>query len=142
MHTYLGARRRTSVSTSEQEAYQDITMAVDSELPVVMKAYFYLSATSTATAASVSLDVSYSDGGAEEGFGLVDFRALSADEGGFGPTSWGFGGDDGGFGLGGFGAEEGDEVSGTWTQGIADIYPTRVISSAKVRDKWWGVGRG
>lgn len=80
-------------------------MAVDSELPVVLKAYLYLSATSTATAASVSLDVSYSDGGAEEGFGLVDF-----------------------------GASSGDGVSGVWRQGIADVYPTRVVSSARVRN--------
>ena len=81
-------------------------MAVDSELPVVLKAYFYLSATSTATAASVSLDVSYSDGGAQDGFGLVDF-----------------------------GASSGDGVSGAWTQGIIALYPTRIVSSARVRDE-------
>lgn len=81
-------------------------MAVDSELPIVLKAYFYLSATSTVTAASVSLDVSFSDGGAEEGFGAVDFGNPST-----------------------------DGTSGTWAQGIAAVYPTRVISSARVRNK-------
>lgn len=85
-------------------------MVVDSELPVVIKAYFYLSAASTATAASVSLDVSYSDGSAEEGFGLVDF-----------------------------GASSGDGVSGTWTQGISALYPTKVVSSATVRDRRRGL---
>lgn len=94
------------IAVSEQEAYQDITMAVDSELPVVLKAYFYLSAASTATAASVSLDVSYSDGGAEEGVGLVDF-----------------------------GASSGDGTSGAWTQGIAAVYPTQIVRSARVRQK-------
>lgn len=80
-------------------------MAVDSELPVVLKAYFYLPAASTLTAASASLDVSYSDGGAEEGFGVVDFGAASS----------------------------GDGTSGTWTQGVSAVYPTRVVSSARVR---------
>lgn len=82
-------------------------MAVDSELPVAIKAFFYLSATSTATASSVSLDVAYSGGGSEEAFGFLDF-----------------------------GASTGDGTSGTWTQGVVAAYPSRVISSARVRG--WG----
>jgi len=83
-------------------------MAVDSELPMVLKAFFYLSDTSTATAASVSLDVGYSDGGAGEGFGLVEFGDSSAN------------------GL--------DGLPGRWTQSIVAVYPTRVISSARVSE--------
>lgn len=81
-------------------------MAVDSELPTVMKAYFYLSATSTATAASVSLDVTYSSGEGDEAFGFLDF-----------------------------GASSGDGVLGTWTQSIASVYPTQVVTSARVREE-------
>ncbi|CAM9344130.1 unnamed protein product, partial [Hapterophycus canaliculatus] len=96
---------------SDQEAYQDVTMAVDSELPVAIKAFFYLSATSTATASSLSLDVTYSSGGSDEAFGFLDF-----------------------------GASTGNGASGTWTQSVAALYPTKVISSARVKLSFSGTG--
>lgn len=74
---------------------------------MVVKAYFYLSALSTATVASVSLDITYSSGGQSveaESFGFLDFVASSA-------------------------------TSGTWTQGIEAVYPTKVITSARVRGR-------
>lgn len=46
---------------SDEYAYQDIVLDVQSELPIVLKAYFYLSATSTVTGASVSLDLLFAD---------------------------------------------------------------------------------
>lgn len=80
-------------------------MAVDSELPMVIKAYFYLSASSTATVATASLDATYSSGGFDENFGFLDF-----------------------------GASTGDGVFGTWTQSISAVYPTQVVTSARVRE--------
>lgn len=80
-------------------------MAVDSELPMVIKAYFYLSATSTATVATASLDATYSSGDFDENFGFLNF-----------------------------GASTGDGVLGTWTQSIVAVYPTEVVTSARVRD--------
>lgn len=82
---------------------------------MVLKAFFYLSDTSAATAASVSLDVGYSDGGVGEGFGFVEFGESSAD------------------GL--------DGLPGRWTQGIVAAYPTRVISSARVSEGTEGRGK-
>lgn len=94
-----------ALAPSDEEAYEDVTLAYDSEMPLVLKTYFYKSAETTVAAASASLDVTYVDGSSGQGVSVLDFGASSAGAG----------------------------AAGTWTQNIAAVYPTKVISSARVR---------
>lgn len=94
-----------AIAPSDEEAYEDVTLAYDSEMPLVLKTYFYKSAETTVAAASASLDVTYVDGSSGQGVSVLDFGASSAGAG----------------------------AAGTWAQNIAAVYPTKVISSARVR---------
>ena len=85
-------------------AYQDVNIASDSELPLVLKTYFYLSNTSEVTEASTTLDVTYTDGTSD--------LAVAALE---------------------FGASPGGTIPGTWTPSVDAVYPTKVVVSATVR---------
>lgn len=110
-----GASPRTRLDankSSDEEAYEDVILAYDSEMPLVLKAYFYMSAGTTVTAASASLDVTYVDGSSGRGVSTLDFGSSSAGTG----------------------------LAGTWTQNIAAVYPTEVISTARVRIALGGGG--
>lgn len=78
-------------------------MASDSELPLVLKTYFYLTSSSEVTAASTSLDVTYTDGSSDEAVITLEF-----------------------------GASPGDTIPGTWTPSVDAVYPTEVVISARV----------
>lgn len=80
-------------------------MASDSELPLVLKTYFYLSSSSEVTAASTSLDVTYTDGTSDEAVSTLEF-----------------------------GASPGATIPGTWTPNVTAVYPTKVVVSARVSE--------
>ena len=84
-------------------AYQDVNVASDSELPLVLKTYLHLSSSSEVTAASTSLDVTYTDGSSDEAVVTLDF-----------------------------GASPGDTIPGTWMPSVDAVYPTEVVISARV----------
>lgn len=80
-------------------------MDIDSQLPMVLKAHFYLSPGSVATAASASLRVTYADGSpSDEVVSVLNFEAF--------PSSG---------------------TVGIWTQDVYPIYPTHVVTGARVR---------
>lgn len=85
---------------SDEEAYIDLKVAYDSEMALVLKAYFFPHADAQVIGATVTLDVTYGDGSKGARAAVLDFE---------------------------------DAVDGAWMQSIVAVYPTEVISAARVR---------
>lgn len=68
------ARTSSRPELSEEESFIDVTVACDSEMPLVLKAYFYRpDSLAPFTNASAALDVTYSDGSTDANLAFADF---------------------------------------------------------------------